>query len=494
MKRSAKHLFAALFATTAIHFSFAQVLLEKEYRYSNYAVNNTVEAANTTIETSDGGYLIAGTAELSPRTPFLAKIDANGDSIWTRYYSGDFNGIAKLYRDNDNKLYGIFQPTYGRITFIELDETNGDTLSSFPGPMGVATGQNYMAHTQLPDGDYILSYALSNSPACIVKRFTPGSLTPVWSHDYAGEVIAVTDIIQDGSDIVMSGYCGADWWQFDLAVTKLAASDGTVHWTEKYVRNAVWRDRKVGLAKNSAGDYLVAAGWTHNGHVVPSVLRVAAADGDSLSLSYLDTHAGAGITFGFCDDLTAFGGGFVAAGEIDQEFDDATGNPQNAGQMALICIDDNGQIVNSYAMNQVGVYYNGSIYTGAHAWGLECIATSDNHVLVVGKGNYIAESNGWISAFGDAYMVKVAPQISEIHENGELAGLVVWPNPSSGKVRIAASETIEKIVVCDQPGAIVYETGAAGTAMEIDLTVAPGVYNCMVYGRNGKSFRKLIVH
>ncbi|MDF3027250.1 MAG: hypothetical protein K0S23_1557 [Fluviicola sp.] len=495
MKKPVQYLLNTLLTITVSTISFAQIQWEKEYIYSDYAINNTVETAKTTIETSDGGYLIGGIAEKAPRMAYLAKVNANGDSLWTRYYGptyGNFDNLSKLYRDNNNDLYGVFATGYGRLTFVKLDETNGDTLSKFYGPMGPASNYIYLAHTQLPDGDYILSY--TQGSASIVKRFTPGNLTASWSHDYAGEVIAVTSIIRDGSDVVMSGYCGAPFWMYDLAVTKLAASDGTVHWTKKYVRNSLWRDQKVGLVKNGAGDYLVAAGFTHNGKVVPTVIRVAGSDGDSLSISYLDTHNGSDINFGFCDDLVPFANGFVAAGEIDQNFDDALGDPQNVGQMALFCINDNGQILNAYTMNQVGPFYNGSIYTGSHCWGLACISTSDNQVLVVGKGNYIAESNGWISAYGDAYMVKISPETLSLNEGQEFAGLSAWPNPSNGKIQISASETIEKITIYDQLGAIIFESAPASKTVDIDLSATPGLYIYKASGKNSSGTGKLLIH
>ncbi len=495
MKNFGKHILLALLTTTAISFSFAQVQWQNEYIYSNHAVNNTVENARTTIETSDGGYLIGGIAEKSPRVAYMAKVDANGDSLWTRYYGttyGNFNNLAKLYRDNNNDLFGVFETGYGRLTFVKLNETNGDTISKFYGPMGPASGYSYLAHTQLANGDYVLSY--TQSSASIVKRFTPGSITGVWTHDYAGEVIAVTSIIQDGSDVVMSGYAGADWWMFDLAVTKLAASDGTVHWTKKYKRNALWKDQRVGMVKNGTGDYLVASSWSQNNILYPSVIRVASNNGDSLSISILTTHNGNAINFGFCDDLVPFANGFVAAGEIDQDFDDVTSAPQNCAQMALFCINDNGQIMNAYAINQVGPYYNGSIYTGSHCWGLACIPTSDNQVLVVGKGNYLAESGGWISAFGDAYLAKISPETLGLNENSELAGLTAWPNPSNGKVHISVSKRIEKITIFNQLGAQVFESNPSSMYTEIDLSATPGIYFYHVYGKDASGSGKLIIH
>lgn len=495
MKNFGKYLLIVLLTGTASSFSFAQIQWQKDYIYSNYAVNNTVETARTTIETSDGGYLIGGTAEKSPRTAYMAKVDANGDSLWVRYYDasyGSFNSLAKLYHDINDDLYGVFETGYGRLTFVKLNEMNGDTISTFFGPMGPASNYSYLAHTQLSNGDYILSY--TQSSASIVKRFTPGNLTASWSHDYAGEVIAVTSIMEDGSDVVMTGYAGADWWMYDLAVTKLATSDGTVHWTKKYVRNALWKDQRVGLVKNNAGDYLVACSWSQNNILYPSVIRVASNNGDSLSISILTTYNGNAVNFGFCDHLVPFANGFVASGEIDQNFNDATNAPQNCAQMALFCINDNGQILNAYAMNQVGPYYNGSIYTGSHCWGLSCIATSDNQVLVVGKGNYLAESNGWISAYGDAYLVKIAPETLGLNEKSELTGLTAWPNPSTGKVQISASGTIEKITVYNQLGSKVLECAPSAAGTEIDLSGNPGIYFYRVSGKNSSGSGKLIIH
>jgi hypothetical protein len=472
MKRSATFLFFFLLLTAA-HTSFAQLQWENDYLYSDYTVNNTVEAANTVIETSDGGYLIGGTAERSPRTAFMAKIDANGDSLWTRYYDasyGNFYGLSKLYRDIDDKLYGVFEPLYGRITFVELDETNGDTLSSFMGPMGPASTNHYYAHTQLPDGDYILSY--TSGSASIVKRFTPGNLNGAWSIDYASQAFQITSMILDGSDVVMSGYCGSPvLWYYDLGVTKVAVADGTVHWAETYFRDALWRDRGVGIQKNSAGDYLIAASFSFANVLKPSVLRVSGADGDSLSLSTLSMHNGNPVNFGFCIDLEPFGGGFVATGEIDQNFNDPNGSPQNCGQMALFCISDNGEIANSYAYNATGAYISGFGPSGTHAWGLDCIPTSDNHVVFAGRGNYITDYNGWPQAFGDAYVIKLAPDMLFVAEQNEIAGLVAWPNPSEGKVRFAASESLEKIVIYDRLGAVVTEIAPG---RESTCTLFPG--------------------
>lgn len=496
MKKFGKHLLLVLIATTATSSSFAQIQWQKEYIYSNYAVNNTAETARTTIETGDGGYLIGGIAEKSPRVAYLAKVNSNGDSLWTRYYGstyGNFSNLAKLYRDNNNDLYGVFETLYGRLSFVKLNENNGDTISMFYGPMGPASGYGYFAHVELANGDYILSYG-QNSSIGIVKRFTPGNLTASWSHDYAGEVIGITSMVLDGSDVVMSGYAGADWWMYDLAVTKLAVSDGTVHWTKKYVRNSLWRDQKVSMVKNSAGDYLVACAFSQNNIVYPAVIRVASNNGDSLSISLMTTHNGNPINFGFCDHMVPFANGFVAAGEIDQNFNDAQNNPQNCGQMALFCINDNGQIMNAYAMNQIGPYYNGSIYTGSHCWGLSCIATSDNHVLVTGKGNYNAESNGWNAAFADAYLVKIAPETLGLNEHFEFTGLTAWPNPSNGTVRISASETIEKLVIYNQLGAKVLESAPSSTNVTIDLSANPGIYFYHVYGENTSGSGKLIIH
>jgi hypothetical protein len=495
MKKFGTHFLLFLISATASSLSFGQIQWQKEYIYSNYAVNNTAETARTTIETSDGSYLIGGIAEKSPRVAYMAKVDSNGDSLWTRYYGstyGNFSNLSKLYRDNNNDLYGVFETNYGRLTFVKLNENNGDTLSSFYGPMGPASGYGYFAHVQLANGDYILSYG-QNSSIGIVKRFTPGNLTASWSHDYAGEVIGITSMMLDGSDVVMSGYAGADWWMYDLAVTKLAVSDGTVHWTKKYVRNSLWRDQKVKMVKNSAGDYLVACAWGQNNIVYPSVIRVASNTGDSLSISKMTVHNGNPINFGFCDDMVPFANGFVAAGEIDQDFNDANNAPQNCGQMTLFCISDNGQILNAYTMNQIGPYYNGSIYTGSHCWGLSCIATSDNQVLVTGKGNYTAESNGWNSAFADAYLVKIAPETLGLNEYSGLAGLTAWPNPSNGTIQISASEMIEKVVIYNQLGVKVMDLNISGKVITIDLSTNPGIYFYQVSGKDASGSGKLIV-
>ena len=81
-----------------------------------YEVNSS-EFANCVIETSDGGYVIAGNTvpRFSDRQAYLMKVDSDGDIVWTRSYGGsDEDGALDVKQTPDNGFIMVgFTSSFG---------------------------------------------------------------------------------------------------------------------------------------------------------------------------------------------------------------------------------------------------------------------------------------------------------------------------------------------------------------------------------------------
>jgi regulation of enolase protein 1 (concanavalin A-like superfamily) len=119
------------------------------------------------FQTSDEGYIISGTSEISPtwdRNVYLIKTDENGNSIWTK----SFGGLGSEYpssmkRNNDNGYiitgkiegYGNLEDVY----LIKIDE-NGDSL--WTKSIGGAANEAGYSVQQTNDNGFVIA-GVSNS-------------------------------------------------------------------------------------------------------------------------------------------------------------------------------------------------------------------------------------------------------------------------------------------------------------------------------------------
>ncbi|MBK7956830.1 MAG: hypothetical protein IPK03_01140 [Bacteroidetes bacterium] len=112
--------------STLIALLMCQSLLHAQNFEKTFNTRNTEgqEYANAGIELGNGKYLIG----IDNRILCLSQ---NGDSLWTKIYTG-YGNIEKIFRDNNNNL--MIATDIGKMMIAKIDSSNGDTISSHKPP------------------------------------------------------------------------------------------------------------------------------------------------------------------------------------------------------------------------------------------------------------------------------------------------------------------------------------------------------------------------
>lgn len=196
------------------------------------------EAIGGIANTSDGGIVVAGSSAswASPDSlePYLLKIDAAGDPVWSRTYgsSGGFNGVAST-------------PDGGFI-MVGSDSASAPTVM----------------------GDLLVVRVNSDGDTLWTRSFdTPSSPPPFWMSAFVGFV----RVTSDGGCIIGGGIGTAfigNSWSFLLSLTP----DGTLSWANTY--GLLWAND---LRITADGDLLVLGPTTDLIYNYPSVAHITAA-------------------------------------------------------------------------------------------------------------------------------------------------------------------------------------------------------------------------
>lgn len=192
------------------------------------------------IQTSDGGYMIAGrtytTAVPEACDAWAVKTDANGDTLWTRKYGGsdedNFNCVAET---DDGYIFGGITRSFGQgIYSFYAVRTNdyGDTLWT-----RIYGGQSVnlcFDIDKMEDGNFVLSgYTSSFGPSndlYLVEIDQDGNM--IWQHNYghpqANEIIYGCQATSDGGFIATGRTIYYSAYKEEVIVIKLGpAGSGT---------------------------------------------------------------------------------------------------------------------------------------------------------------------------------------------------------------------------------------------------------------------------
>ncbi|MBN2412788.1 T9SS type A sorting domain-containing protein [candidate division KSB1 bacterium] len=124
-------------------------------------------------QTSDNGYIIAGTKVINNAVPdynfYLIKTDANGDTLWTRDYGGEYvewgsscqqtsDGGYLLAGTRSDSPEGVYDNREVNDIFLVKTDSNGDTLwtKTLGGPEHDAVGESSNTMQQTSDNGYII--------------------------------------------------------------------------------------------------------------------------------------------------------------------------------------------------------------------------------------------------------------------------------------------------------------------------------------------------
>jgi hypothetical protein len=251
-----------------------------EYRYCNSSLVKTDENGNmqwnrtygdgaqkvyALVQTSDGGYALAG---YTGGSRWLVKTDANGDEQWTKSYGGAGYYIATALvqtGDGGYALAGSKATEYAGYDFwlVKTDANGNVQWSNTYG----GTGSDWAtALVQTADGGYALagtttSYGAGRSDFWLVKTGANGDAQ--WRRSYGGTGDEGAESVVQTSD---GGYALAgttdslgagseDFW--------LVKTDASGNALENRTFGGVDEDRFYGLVQTGDGGYALA-GYTES--------------------------------------------------------------------------------------------------------------------------------------------------------------------------------------------------------------------------------------
>jgi len=234
------------------------------------------ESASSVQQTSDGGYIIAGTTT-SPLLPpvgsvLLIKTDSNGDTLWTRTFGeGDRSEGASVQQTTDGgyiiagtcELYSV--APCGNLYLVKTDS---DGESMWTRSFGRYDGNWGRSVQQTTDGGYIVtgstcSYGAGSSDVWLIKTNSDGDT--LWTRTFGGSENDGGNCVQqttDGGYIVTGstssyGAGGSDVW---LIKTD---SEGNTLWTRTF--GGIENDGGNCVQQTTDGGYIVTGSTSSYG-------------------------------------------------------------------------------------------------------------------------------------------------------------------------------------------------------------------------------------
>jgi hypothetical protein len=158
-----------------------------------YVDTTGYNAGNSVQQTSDGGYIIAGTYDYGGANPqvYLIKTNASGDTLWSRTYGGTNwdKGYSVQQTSDGGYIIGGFTSSFGAGSYdVYLIKTNatGDTLwTRTYGGTGDDGGYSVQ---QTQDGGYIVAgwnNSFGNGAQVYLVK-TDASGDTLWTRNYGG--------------------------------------------------------------------------------------------------------------------------------------------------------------------------------------------------------------------------------------------------------------------------------------------------------------------
>jgi hypothetical protein len=213
----------------------------------NYG-NSTLERGYRINKTSDGGYIIAAdrfSHMYNTIKAYLLKTDVNGDTLWTKLFSGLGNATARSAIETDDGGYVFCGNTggpEGNDAYLVKMDNSGEMIweKVYSGP------RDDFAYDLKPtyDGGYILCGGTEIDPGYddfLIIR-TDASGDTVWTRHFGGPGYdAAYSIIQDEEE--GNFYVGGESWNtsepthFDIFIIKLNNHGDTI-WTKRYGGNS----------------------------------------------------------------------------------------------------------------------------------------------------------------------------------------------------------------------------------------------------------------
>jgi hypothetical protein len=213
------------------------------------------------VQTSDGNYAIAGEYIFTSQQKvgfWLAKLNPNGDIIWTKTYFGEGFGWAEVLMQTSDGGYALVGPTHADTHIItgEMDiwllKTDPSGNQQWAKTVGTGFANSIV---QTAEGGHALAAYSTSANFQLIETSSNGTVE--WAKTFGNQDKATASSVVQTSD---GGFAvgGAMWLRsngggLNLAVVKTGPS-GNEQWT-KYYGSGIVRD----LLQTSDGGFAIAS-------------------------------------------------------------------------------------------------------------------------------------------------------------------------------------------------------------------------------------------
>jgi hypothetical protein len=272
-------------------------------------------------QTSDGGYIVAGRTNSFGAgwgDVFLIKTDANGNLQWAKTYGGGSYDYANSVQQTSDGGYILAGTTtsFGAGDYdIFLIKTDANGNVQWAKTYGGTSGDYAFSIRQTSDGGYIVagwtnSFGAGYSDFFLIKTDANGNLQ--WAKTYGGTNVDLALSVQqtsDGGYIVAGGTYSFGVGGEAIILIKTDAN-GNIIWAKTY--GGTNSERAYSVRQTSDGGYIVAGITTSFGAGLIDVFLIKIdANGN---LQWAKTYGGTDLDWAFSVQQTS-DGGYIVAGE-----------------------------------------------------------------------------------------------------------------------------------------------------------------------------------
>jgi hypothetical protein len=228
------------------------------------------EEINSVRETSDGGFIMAGTYLPPPSISYalLIKMDSVGTILWTKAYGNSFTQDAKCVQQTSDGGYilcgnaVVFGNTTNDCLLMKTDSTGSVLWSKYFG----TTSSDFAYYVeQTTDGGFVFTGSNGFS-ATIVKTYDDGDLQ--WAKAFSGAMALSLHQTSDNGFAILGERGGLGSGGSDFFFSK-TDSAGNHLWSYQYGGNNI--DRGFSFFETTDGDF-VLSGLLYNSILYQSIL------------------------------------------------------------------------------------------------------------------------------------------------------------------------------------------------------------------------------
>jgi hypothetical protein len=199
--------------------------------FTNFFELKTSNIGNEIIETSDGNYLIVGTtfsSSLNSKDCFVAKIDINGDTLWTKKYGGflDDWGNAIIESGDGNYIVMGGTESFGAggvdVFLTKISPSGTEIWTKTIGGSGDETSGDIELCSDL---NFVItcsssSFSIGDLDVLIAKTNTTGDT--LWTRTYGlgGDEIGTSIKQSNDNGFIISGFTTSYGGNYDAYLVK----------------------------------------------------------------------------------------------------------------------------------------------------------------------------------------------------------------------------------------------------------------------------------